>query len=183
MAKEYKNSNGPESPGRRRFLRGIGAAGAATITTAATGLDLLRPREAAGAQAQVEFGAPAPFAPPGSGAVIRRDQAFQHRMDAARAEKSVPMPPHLTNGDEARYSSRIGNFSKGLPHNSLGEVDTAAYAALVKAATTGNPADFDAIPMGGTMRLIDPQAGLAFELEGTDSHQMAIPASPALASA
>jgi len=186
MAKP-ENPESPKSPARRRFLRGIGAAGAATIAIAATGIDWLRPREAAGEQFDpaVDFNSEV-AAGLGNGrnrAVNRRNRAFQHRMRAAITEKRVPMPPHLTNGDEALYPNRIGNYSKGLPHNGLGEVDPTAYAALVKAATTGNPADFDAIPIGGTVLLIDPQAGLAFDLEGTDSHQMDIPPAPALASA
>ena len=104
-------------------------------------------------------------------------------MHAATKEKNVPIPAHPTNGDEALYPNRIGNFSKGLPHNGLGEVDATAYAKFFKAVKTGNPADFEAIPLGGNTRLIDPQSGLAFDMEGTDSHQMAMPASPALASA
>jgi membrane-associated phospholipid phosphatase len=187
MAKP-ENFAGPKSPARRRFLRGIGAAGAATITAAATGIDWLRPRAAAGAQSDFEtnFNSKAAVGLDGDGdsaAEIRRDQAFTLRMQAANAEKRVPLPPHLTNGDEARYTNSIGDYSKGLPHNSLGEVDATAYAALVKAATTGDPDDFDAIPLGGTVPLVDPQAGLAFDIEGTDSHQLEIPAAPALASA
>ncbi len=95
----------------------------------------------------------------------------------------MPIPAHPNNGDEERYSNRIGNFSKGLPHNPIGEVDESAYAAFLKACKSGRPADFEAIPMGGSSRLIDPQAGLAYDLEGTDSHQLAIPPAPALASA
>lgn len=173
-----ENSDGPKSPERRRFLRGIGAAGAATIATASTGIDFLRPREAAAAQTDLTEAEPAPagrFGAPANAPVIRRDRAFRHRMQAAIAEKRVPMPPHLSNGDEALYPNRIGNFSKGLPHDDLGEVAPAAYAALVKAAASGKPADFDAIPLGGTVLLVDPQAGLAFDMEGTDSHQLAIP--------
>lgn len=178
-----KNSNSPESPARRKFLRGLGAVGAATIAAAATGIDWLRPREAAGAQPDFA----ADFIPEAAGgfanAVVRRNRAFTHRMQAAIREKRVPMPAHPSNGDETLYSNRIGNYSKGLPHNNLGEVDPTAYAKLIKAATTGDPADFDAIPMGGTVPLINPQAGLAFDLEGTDSHQMEIPPAPSLASA
>ena len=32
---------------------------------------------------------------------------------------------------------------------------------------------FEQIQLGGTTLLIDPQAGLAYDLEGTDSHQLA----------
>jgi len=172
----------PESPDRRKFLRGIGAAGAAAVASATLGTDWLHPRGAEAAQPEVaitpEVGGGA------SGGVIRRDRAFALRMRAATKEKNVPIPAHPTNGDEELYpNNRIGNFSKGLPHDSFGEVDATAYAKFLKAVTTGNPADFEAIPLGGNTRLIDPQAGLAFDMEGTDSHQMTMPASPALASA
>ncbi|MBI4517546.1 MAG: vanadium-dependent haloperoxidase [Deltaproteobacteria bacterium] len=80
-----------------------------------------------------------------------------------------PLPSHSTNGDEARYPNRIGNYSKGLPHNSLGEVDAAAYDALLAAAASGRPADFEAVPVAGTVKLANPQGGLAFDLEGPDS--------------
>ncbi len=171
----------PESPDRRKFLRGIGAAGAAAVASATLGTDWLHTRDAEAAQPEVaitpEVGGGA------SRGVIRRNRAFALRMHAATKEKHVPIPAHPTNGDEALYPNRIGNFSKGLPHDSFGEVDAAAYAQFLKAVTTGNPADFEAIPLGGNVLLIDPQAGLAFDMEGTDSHQMAIPPAPALASA
>jgi hypothetical protein len=95
----------------------------------------------------------------------------------------LPVPGHPNNGDETRYPSRIGNYSKGLPHNSFGEVNPNAYNALLKAVSTGRPSDFNLIPLGGTVPLVDPQAGLAFDLEGTDSHQLAIPVPPPVSSA
>lgn len=171
----------PESPDRRKFLRGIGAAGVAAVATAAIRTEWLCPREAAAAQPEAlitpDIGGGA------SGGVIRRNKAFALRMHAATMEKQVPIPTHPINGDETLYANRIGSFSKGLPHDSFGEVDAAAYAKFLKAVTGGQPTDFEAIPLGGNVRLIDPQAGLAFDMEGTDSHQMTLPGSPAVASA
>jgi hypothetical protein len=113
----------------------------------------------------------------------RAQECFKIRMDAALQERQAPDAPHPTNGDESLYSNRIGNFSKGLPHNNLGEVDPGAYDSLVRAISTGDPQDFEHIVMGGTTRLVNPQAGLAFDMEGADSHSMGMPAPPALASA
>jgi hypothetical protein len=79
----------------------------------------------------------------------RAERSFQVRLNAAQAERQIPTPDHPTNGDEQRYSSRIGNFSKGLPHNGVGEVDATAYQRLLKAVSSGNPADFEQIPLGG----------------------------------
>jgi hypothetical protein len=113
----------------------------------------------------------------------RAGRSFQLRVNAASRELNVPIPPHITNGDETLYPNRIGNFSQGLPHNPIGEVLPDAYDALLKAITTGKPSDFAEIPLGGTVKLVDPQGGLAFDLEGTDHGQLSIPPSPALAGA
>src|ERR1041384_1667782 len=78
----------------------------------------------------------------------RNVQAYRLRLNAALNEFQQKLPLHPDNGDESRYAQRIGNFSKGLPHNDLGEVDPPAYDALLGAASTGVPADFEAIPMG-----------------------------------
>jgi hypothetical protein len=113
----------------------------------------------------------------------RRARSYQIRHMAALEERKIPVPRQISNGDEARYPNFIGNFSQGLPHNSIGEVDPTAYRALLTAVDTGNPSDFANIPLGGTAKLIDPQGGLAFDLEGTDSGQLTSPPSPKLASA
>jgi len=118
----------------------------------------------------------------------RRQRAFDIRVEAAQLAYDVPQPAHPCNGDEELYPNRIGNYSKGLLHNSVGEVDANAYSALLRALASGVPEDFENIPLGcfdpaRQRKLINPQAGLAFDLEGTDSHQFAIPPAPALASA
>jgi membrane-associated phospholipid phosphatase len=113
----------------------------------------------------------------------RRGRSYRIRKDAAMAERKVPTPPQISNGDETRYPNFIGNYSQGLPHNSIGEVDPAAYQALLTAVDTGKPSDFAKIPLGGTVKLSDPQGGLAYDLEGTDCGQLTIPPSPRLASA
>jgi hypothetical protein len=112
----------------------------------------------------------------------RATAAFALRRAVALADRNIPLPVHVSNGDEVRYPNRIGSFSKGLPHSSTGEVDSSAYNSLLTALTTGRPEDFENIAMGGTVRLVNPQAGLAFDLEGIDSHQFAQPPAPALAS-
>jgi hypothetical protein len=126
---------------------------------------------------------PRPQQVPQRTVISRCDQAYQVRVNAAGAERTITSPPDSNNGDESLYPNRIGNYSKGLPHNSNGEVDPGAYNKLLKAIGSGNPADFAQIPLGGPTRLVDPQAGLAFDLEGTDSHRLAIPPAPTLASA
>jgi membrane-associated phospholipid phosphatase len=113
----------------------------------------------------------------------RANESLEIRRQAARAERQVPIPDHPTNGDEARFPNRIGNYTKGLPHNQFGEVDEAAYKTLLRAVDSGRPADFEDITLGLGRKFVNPQSGLAFDLEGTDSHQLAIPPSPAVSSA
>jgi hypothetical protein len=113
----------------------------------------------------------------------RRERSYQIRVEAAEAERHIPIPRQINNGDERRYDTFIGNYSQGLPHNSIGEVDSTAYRALLTAVHSGRSGDFANIPLGGNTKLAGPQGGLAFDLEGTDSGQLTIPPSPALASA
>ncbi len=87
------------------------------------------------------------------------------------------MPTIAANGEEHDYPY-VANFSKGLPHNALGEVDPAAYQALLKALDTHAQADFEAIPLAGKRKLVNPQAGVAFDLEGPDCHHVAIRPAP-----
>lgn len=96
-------------------------------------------------------------------------------MDAAKDQAKVRPPQHPTNGDELRYPAKLAGFSKGLPHNNNGEVDLAAYEALVKACSTGNPDDFEKIPLSGTRKVVNPQSGFAFTLIGADPWSLATP--------
>jgi hypothetical protein len=162
----------PDASGlsRRGFLGGLG--GAAAMAAGGIGL-----QPAAAAAAGLED--VSAEATPGA---TRRQLAWKQRKDAADFHRAQAVVTHRTNGDESRYPSRIGNYSKGLPHNSFGEVDPAAYESLLKAINSSDPDDFDAIVLGGTNKLTSPQGGLAFDLEGADSHALACPAPPAIAS-
>jgi hypothetical protein len=117
----------------------------------------------------------------------RRAAALRIRNNAARIEDQAPFPNHPTNGDEQLYSNRIASFSKGLPHNNRGEVDPKAYNMMLAALSSGEWADFEAIPMGCAegqrRRLSNPELGLAFTLLGPDSHALSTPPPPRLASA
>lgn len=111
------------------------------------------------------------------------DKAYRVRVEAARRQQSIPIPPHPTNGDEDRYSNKIGSDSRGLPHDQRGEVNLEAYDSLTKALTSQNPNDFENIILGGTRKLVNPQGPLAISLEGINAAQIAVPPPPALASA
>jgi hypothetical protein len=165
----------PSGWSRRGFLGASGLAAAAAVAAGTAGLVGLEPLAPGGSSAAADF---IPFpdtSGPGTG---RREQSYEVRVDAAEYNRELPVPLHPTNGDESLYPTKIGNYTKGLPHNSFGEVNLTAYGTLINAVTTGRPADFDAIQLGLGRHLINPQSGLAFDLEGTDSHQLFIPPVP-----
>src|SRR6202521_2449268 len=116
-------------------------------------------------------------------AQARSRRAAEVRSAAASLESALPEPSHLTNGDETALPGMIACYSKGLPHSPVGEVDGAAYALLLHALDSGNPADFEAIPLGGFVKLANPQAGLAFNLVGPDPARVKLAPPPRFAGA
>ncbi len=158
---------------RRIFLERLGGATAATLGASVVGLPASRDSVTAVHAAEMGTG----------DGHDRRWQAYRLRQEAAMAHSNQPFPSFVINGDEEAYPNKIASYTKGLPHNERGEVDLAAYAALVKALDTGQPADFEAIPLGGQLKFANPQAAYAFELEGPDPHQFVMPAPPAFKSA
>lgn len=164
----------PASSSRRKFLGKAGGITAATFAASAIGLEpFLASKRAEALAGDGRF----LFAEP------RRKQAFKVRRDAAAAQRDLPLPTETVNGDETAFPTRIGSYTKGLPHNGLGQVDPVAYNLLLNACQTGRPADFEAVPLGGTARQISPQAGLAYQMEGADSHHHFLATPPAFSSA
>ena len=113
---------------------------------------------------------------------LRAAKCYQLRVDAAQKHlDSFSKIYHKNNDDENLYQNKIANFTKGLPHNSNGEVSLSAYNALLK-SLRGTPADFEQIPMGGNRRLVNPQSGMAYDIEGKDSQGFYIPPAPTFSS-
>jgi len=127
------------------------------------------------------------------GGRARAERAEEVRKRVAEAEGNVAIPQHEDNGDEARYPHKIGNYSKNLKHDpTTGEVDLQAYSAFTAAISSGRFSDFEELAANGhfgsadpTMqrRLVNPGSGYAFDLEGTDSHQLTLRPAPRFASA
>ena len=173
-----RDSN-PAPPSRRAFLRRIGGIAAAGVAAGPLDLPGLLGQGGAAAEA-AEVG-------PWKGQERRR-HAYQVRHSAALAQKKLPHPAHPTNGDEERFPDQIGSFSKGLPHDELGHVDRGAYDALIHALSTGRPEHFEKIPLGcprmsRQRKLVNPQAALAFDLQGADTHRLVLSVPPAFSSA
>lgn len=157
---------------RRGLLVGAGTALGATL--APPGASRFRPAAAQPAGA-------VPPARPMDAALHRR--ALEVREICARTSAAIPVAPHPANDDATRYPSRIGSDTRALPHNERGEVQPAAWQALAEACQSGDPADFERVPLGGTRRLGNPVGTMAVSLGGLNPAQIAIPAAPALASA
>ncbi len=147
--------------------------------------------------------------------------AEQIRVEAAQ-HYGAP-PSHPCNGDEAcfqgvtlqgeardcannpynAFADRfIASFTKGLPRNNLnnlGEVDPEAYCLLLKALASGDPSDFENVPLccmpdeledvppgcmvGSSRSLENPQSAFAYDLEGANSHALAMRPAPRFESA
>lgn len=113
----------------------------------------------------------------------RADHAYELRVEAAQRERDLPLPAHPDNGDEDRYQNQnyFANFSKGLRHDQFGEVDPQAYRALLGAIGTGRFSDFENLRQyqgcadpAMQRPFVNPLAGNAYDLEGTDPAQLAI---------
>lgn len=157
---------------RRSLLGGAGIAAGAAVLASPPGMLGVVPAAAEPVSAD-----PRPL----DTAFKRR--AFEVREACARNSEKIPIAPHPTNGDEARYTSKIGSDTRGLPHDKRGEVEQAAWQALYAACQSGDPADFEKIPLGGTRKLVNPVGTQAVSLIGINPTQIGIPAAPALASA
>jgi hypothetical protein len=158
-------------PNRRAFLGKVSVASAATIAAGVIGIEPLLPTDRFRVQAA-------------TGSNQRANACAKLRRDAATAGlQATPQNlQHPHNQDENLYPNKLGSYSKGLPHNDDGTVVLSAYEALAKAVNSGEPADFDAIPLGGARLLTNPQAGLAFDMEGPDAQALEQPPAPPFAS-
>jgi len=121
----------------------------------------------------------------------RRSDAYHIRREAAEMAHLRPHPNHISNGEEEDYPyqqgplkgklSYIANFSKGLKHNYIGEVIPDAYRTIVKAMYSTDPIRFERRMMMRTLNsfnLINPQSGLAFDLEGPDAQAVTMQLAP-----
>lgn len=117
-----------------------------------------------------------------AGASARERRVLAARVAAARLQEQLPAASHAGNGDETAIPNFAACYSKGLPHSALGEVDGAAYRALLRALASGDPVDFERVPLGGFLKLANPQAGLAINLVGPDPVRMGLGPPPRFAS-
>jgi hypothetical protein len=190
----------PDSSALRSRRAFLGKVTAATIAVGFVGVPSLMELQQAAAQS-TDYSCPAGCEEGPLTGVARADTARQRRGTAADCQRAKPIPSHPCNGDEVRYSTRnyLASYTKGLPHiyEKFGEVDSAAYCALLRALASGKPSDFELVPLGcgGCLsttgfsdeasrgaapqattprrqrKLESPQAGYNFDTEGIDYHQ------------
>jgi hypothetical protein len=123
------------------------------------------------------------------GADARTAASFAYREDIALAEK-INVGELPDNGDGDRFTDYSAYWSKSLKHDALGIPNAQSYNSLLQALTTGKFSDFEHVIVGtpggkGPNSLLNgPQAALAFDLEGIDSHATnGIPPAPSITSA
>jgi hypothetical protein len=116
-------------------------------------------------------------------AAERHAEAYARRVQAARENYRIAPPEtHMNNGDEDVYPNKIANFHKGLRHNAVtGEVNLEDYQKLKDAVD--NPLLWDFVPIAGVRKLENPLGGVAYSLQGADSHALALAPAPLLDSA
>jgi hypothetical protein len=111
----------------------------------------------------------------------RRLSAQATRERASELAASQPHPEHTNNNDEVNYPDQpfIGNYSKALRHDVLGDPEPISYGTLLRALESRAPGDFEDIQQpAGAIRLINPQAGLAFDVAGPDAQAVTQPSAP-----
>ena len=117
------------------------------------------------------------------GGSVRAERVYAARVKAAEYERSQPLAIQRSNGDESRYGPKWGSYTKGLPHAANGEVRPDAYRTYLDAIRGEGAEAFERIPLGGYLKLSNPQAAYAIDLVGPDAESLTIATPPALASA
>lgn len=136
----------------------------------------------------------------------RRRSAYALRIDASAVAAQRPHDIHRSNCEEANLLDDQGeptyaaNFTKGMPHHPVagdsggslttqqqqvaGLVRGGAYATLLRALESRNSEDFERIARSPETekhrKWVNPQAGVAFDLEGPDAAARTIPPAPCL---
>src|SRR6202171_4143445 len=130
-------SDAPRSESRRSFLGNVRGVAMAAATVGAIGLEPLLGSKHSVASAADDDDR--------SGGSERAEEAAKIRMEAAKAERRVPSPPHATNGDEERYADKCGTYTKALLQDGPGRVNLQAYQSFKTALNSHKPADFENI--------------------------------------
>ncbi len=113
----------------------------------------------------------------------RQNQVYKLRKQVAMAYRKRDVVTHVNNGDDKLYDTRIGSYTKGMPHNALGEVDQEVYDTYLKAVRTGNRDLLDTVATPGNITLRNIENIWSIDYLGEDSHNKTVKPAPAIASA
>jgi hypothetical protein len=174
----------PDDPSRRSFLQKAGGLTMVILGSAIVPLEPLLGGKESRAEASVI----------GYDSGTRAAASFDYREDQAENE-NINIGQLPDNGDSTNFTDFSGNFSKALIHDCLGVPDQQSWLSMKTALTSGQFTDFQNIMVGNphhpfptdpqwpNSHLNGPEASLAFDLEGLDSHATKIPPAPSVASA
>ncbi len=123
------------------------------------------------------FGSSSALASRADAGANRIERCFQLRSTAAAYKLSLGEAVHPVNED-ALAEAGARSFSKGLPHDDLGEPLADSFLKFAGALREGTIEAIECVPLGGSLRLSNPLAESAFDLEGLDSRQFTLAAPP-----
>lgn len=115
---------------------------------------------------------------------------YDFRIDRANFQRSEADTTQTLNNDRALDIDRGGTlyrtavFSKTMPHNMYGEVSDNNFMKLEVALRSGEQPYFDRIVRapGAVQKLVNPQAALAFSLDGADAYSVSMAVAPSMTS-
>lgn len=113
----------------------------------------------------------------------RAKEALDRRIASAKLTLERDFASHITNGDETLHDPAWVCYSKGLVHDPSGDATKDACGSLWRAVKTRDPRDFEDVPLGGYIKLANPQAAYSFETCGPDPQQYTCAPAPAFSSA
>lgn len=179
--KKTKNeNNNPKSINRRQFLSDSCALSTAGVAASMIGFGTILSSKQA-SSSEFEYDDSTLFR--ALSGEERQLQVYRLRKKVARAYKDLPVAVQINNGDDEKYTARLGSYSKGMPHNELGEVDQSVYKTYLKAIKTGDRDLLDSIPTPGNITLRNIENIWSIDYLGPDSHSLTIPPAPAIDSA
>ena len=116
----------------------------------------------------------------------RRQNAYSQRVQAAISNYAAGFACVVTNGDETLYAPYyFSQFTKGMEHDpTSGVVVGSQYQSLISAVQQKTWAAFQSVPQSASAarKYVNPMAGLAYDLIGSDSHQIYVPPPPTFSS-
>ncbi len=100
---------------------------------------------------------------------------YDLREEAARFHRDLGLEPQEPNGDETEFPDLRGTFTKSFQHDpNTGLLkDRSEFDHFYQTVGHIQPS-----PAPNFNPFVDPQAGLAYDTEGPDAHQLALPAAP-----